>query len=165
MQEVVTLTQREILKNRVFLQTQFASDLPPAIGDRIQLQQVILNLVLNAIQAMSGANEGLRELHLSSQIVTEPPAEPGKQAIEWSTSTEPGSASILIAVRDSGPGLDPAALKHVFETFYTTKPQGMGMGLAISRSIIEAHQGRLWVTANVPRGAIFQFTLPIRAEE
>ena len=160
MQEVVTLTQREILKNRVCLQTQFASDLPPAMGDRIQLQQVILNLVLNAIQAMTGVDEGLRELHLSSQIATEPPAEPGKEAIEGSASTEPGSAYILIAVRDSGPGLDPAALKHVFQTFYTTKSEGMGMGLAISRSIIEAHQGRLWVTTNVARGAIFQFTLP-----
>jgi predicted ATPase/serine/threonine protein kinase/signal transduction histidine kinase len=160
-QEVLSITQREILKNRVSVQTQLASDLPVAMGDRIQLQQVILNLVLNAIEAMSGVDDGLRELHLSSQTVTEIPHEPGKEMIESDAFAEPASASILIAVRDSGPGLDPTASKQVFETFYTTKSQGMGMGLAISRSIIETHQGRLWVMANPPRGAIFQFTLPL----
>jgi signal transduction histidine kinase len=82
--------------------------------------------------------------------------------IEGTALTDPESASVLIAVRDSGPGLDATQLQRVFETFYTTKSQGMGMGLAISRSIVEAHHGRLWVTANAPRGAVFQFTLPVR---
>ena len=142
------------------LRTQFANDLPIVIADKIQLQQVILNLVLNAIDAMSGAVEGPRELCVSSQKVTEIPGEAGKDAVEANALTEPESTFVLIAVRDSGPGLDSTQLKCVFEAFYTTKSQGMGMGLAISRSIIEAHRGRLWVTANAPQGAVFQFTLP-----
>ena len=159
-QEVLTLTQPELQKNRVSLRTQFAVDLPTAPGDKIQLQQVILNLVVNAIEAMSGVTENQRELHVSSQKITESHSESGQETIEAKVPSEPGSTSLLIAVRDSGPGLDPTELKHVFETFYTTKSHGMGMGLAISRSIIEAHNGRLWVTANPPRGAVFQFTLP-----
>ena len=110
-QEVLTLSQGEIQRNRVSLQTRYASDLPFVLGDRIQLQQVILNLVLT--------------------------------------------------VRDSGPGLDPQLVDRLFEPFYTTKPQGLGMGLTISRSIIEAHGGRLWAHANAPQGAVFRFTLPI----
>ena len=159
-QEVLTLTQPELQKNRVSLRTQFAVDLPTAVGDKIQLQQVILNLVVNAIEAMSGVTENQRELHVSSLKITESHSESGQETIEAKVPSEPGSTSLLIAVRDSGPGLDPTELKHVFETFYTTKSHGMGMGLAISRSIIEAHNGRLWVTANPPRGAVFQFTLP-----
>ena len=159
-QEILTLTQPELQKNRVSLRTQFAVDLPTALGDKIQLQQVILNLVVNAIEAMSGVTENQRELHVSSQKITESHSESGQETIEAKVPSEPGSTSLLIAVRDSGPGLDPTELKHVFETFYTTKSHGMGMGLAISRSIIEAHNGRLWVTANPPRGAVFQFTLP-----
>jgi signal transduction histidine kinase len=124
------------------------------------LQQVILNLVVNAIEAMSGVTENQRELHVSSQKITESHSESGQETIEAKVASEPGSTSLLISVRDAGPGLDPTELKHVFETFYTTKSHGMGMGLAISRSIIEAHNGRLWVTANPPRGAVFQFTLP-----
>jgi signal transduction histidine kinase len=120
--------------------------------------------VLNAIEAMSGVADGLRELHVSSQTITEIPSEPGKVTIERNALTDLESTSVLIAVRDSGPGLDPTGLNRVFEAFYTTKPQGLGMGLAISRSIIAAHQGRLWVTKNAPGGAIFQFTLPFRAE-
>lgn len=159
-QEVLTLTQPELQKNRVSLRTQFAVDLPTALGDKIQLQQVILNLVVNAIEAMSGVTENQRELHVSSQKITESHSESGQETIEAKVASEPGSTSLLISVRDAGPGLDPTELKHVFETFYTTKSHGMGMGLAISRSIIEAHNGRLWVTANPPRGAVFQFTLP-----
>jgi PAS domain S-box-containing protein len=154
-QEVLTLTQPELQKNRVSLRTQFAVDLPTALGDKIQLQQVILNLVVNAIEAMSGVTENQRELHVSSQKITESHSESGQETIEAKVASEPGSTSLLISIRDAGPGLDPTELKHVFETFYTTKSHGMGMGLAISRSIIEAHNGRLWVTANPPRGAVF----------
>ena len=161
-QEVLILTQTELQKNRVSLRTQFANDLPIVIGDKIQLQQVILNLVLNGIEAMSGVAEGPRELCVSSQKVTKVPSEAGKETIEGNTLSDPESGSVLIAVRDSGPGLDATELQRVFEPFYTTKSQGMGMGLAISRSIVEAHHGRLWATANAPRGAVFQFTLPIR---
>jgi signal transduction histidine kinase len=159
-QEVLTLTQPELQKNRVSLRTEFAVDLPTVLGDKIQLQQVILNLVVNAIEAMSGVAENQRELHVSSQKITESHSESGQETIEAKAPGEPGLTSLLIAVRDAGPGLDPTELKHVFETFYTTKSHGMGMGLAISRSIIEAHNGRLWVTANAPRGAVFQFKLP-----
>ena len=159
-QEILTLTQPELQKNRVSLRTQFAVDLPTVVGDKIQLQQVIFNLIVNAIEAMSGVTENQRELHVSSQKITESHSESGQETIEAKVPSEPGSTSLLIAVRDAGPGLDPTELKHVFETFYTTKSHGMGMGLAISRSVIEAHNGRLWVTANVPRGAVFQFTLP-----
>jgi PAS domain S-box-containing protein len=159
-QEVLTLTQPELQKNRVSLRTEFAVDLPTVLGDKIQLQQVILNLVVNAIEAMSGVTENQRELHVSSQKTTESHSESGQETIEAKAAGELGLTSLLIAVRDAGPGLDPTELKHVFETFYTTKSHGMGMGLAISRSIIEAHNGRLWVTANAPRGAVFQFKLP-----
>jgi signal transduction histidine kinase len=160
MQEVLALAQTELQRNRVSLRTQFANDLPIVIGDKIQLQQVILNLVVNAIEAMSGVVEGPRELCVSSQEVTEIPGEAGKDSVKSNALTEPESAFVLIAVRDSGPGLDSTELKRVFDTFYTTKSQGMGLGLAISRSIIEAHRGRLWVTTNGPKGAVFQFTLP-----
>jgi signal transduction histidine kinase len=101
-------------------------------------------LMMNAIEAMSGAGDGPREL--------------------WVGSGTDKSQGVLVSVRDSGPGLDPKSLDHLFDAFYTTKPQGLGMGLAISRSIIEAHGGRLWATANAPRGAVFQFTLPIGTE-
>jgi len=159
-QEVLTLSQPELQKNRISLRTQVAVDLPTVLGDKIQLQQVILNLVVNAIEAMSGVTENQRVLHVSSQKITESHSESAQETIEAKTPSEPGSTSLLIAVRDAGPGLGPTELKHVFETLYTTKSHGMGMGLAISRSIIEAHNGRLWVTANAPRGAVFQFTLP-----
>jgi two-component system, LuxR family, sensor kinase FixL len=138
--EVIALTRSEMHRNRVSLQTQLSDDVPLILGDRIQLQQVILNLIINAVEAMSGVSEGPRELLVVS----------GKDE----------SQGVLIAVRDSGPGLDPESLDRLFAAFYTTKPQGMGMGLAISRSIIEAHGGRLWATLNASRGAVFQFTLP-----
>jgi PAS domain S-box-containing protein len=138
--EIVDLTRREMAKNSISVNLQLAERLPAIQGDRVQLQQVILNLVVNAIEAMSGMSEGPRELLIS-------------------TRTE--SEGVLLAVRDSGPGLATESVDRLFESFYTTKPAGLGMGLSICRSIIEAHQGRLWATANTPRGAIFQFTLPI----
>jgi signal transduction histidine kinase len=113
--------------------------LPAIRGDRVQLQQVILNLLINAIEAMSGMSEGPRELLIS---------------------TAKTDAGVLFAVRDSGPGLAPESVDRLFESFYTTKTAGLGMGLSICRSIIEAHRGRLWATANVPQRAVFQFTLP-----
>jgi len=136
--EVLALTSREMEKNGISAQAQLAEDLPAIQGDRVQLQQVILNLLINAIEAMSGMSEGPRELLIST------------------TKTDPG---VLISVRDSGPGLTPESVERSFESFYTTKPGGLGMGLSICRSIIEAHGGRLWASANEPRGAVFQFTL------
>jgi PAS domain S-box-containing protein len=159
--EVLILTGPELQKNRVTLRTQFADDLPIVIGDKIQLQQVILNLLLNGIEAMKGIAEGQRELRISSRKVTEILSEAAKAVIEGAYLTEPESTSVLISVQDSGPGLDATELQRAFEPFYTTKPLGMGMGLAISRSIIEAHNGRLWATTDAPRGATFQFTLPV----
>ena len=159
-QEVLTLTHGELQKNRVSLRTEFTAGLPTVLGDKIQLQQVILNLVVNAIEAMSGVPGNQRELYVSSQKITESHSDTGQETIDAKAPSEQGLTSLLIAVRDAGPGLDPTELEHVFETFYTTKSHGMGMGLAISRSIIEAHNGSLWVTANAPRGAVFQFKLP-----
>jgi signal transduction histidine kinase len=134
------------------------------LGDKIQLQQVILNLLMNAIEAMSGVSEGPRELGVGSEKVTDVPDESEKDTFQDKALAEAHFTHVLIAVRDSGPGLDPKGLNRLFDAFYTTKPQGLGMGLAISRSIIEAHGGRLVAKANAPRGAVFQFTLPIRDE-
>jgi signal transduction histidine kinase len=152
-EEVVVLAQSELQRNRVLLQTELAGDLPLISGDRIQLQQVLFNLLMNAIEAMSGVEEGPRELRVSSEKVTEISGESEKlAAAEWT----------LIAVRDSGPGLDAKSLDRLFDAFYTTKPHGLGMGLAISRSIIEAHGGQLWATTGGSRGAVLQFRLPVR---
>ena len=142
--EVIALAHSEVQRNGVALETQLSDDVPVILADRIHLQQVILNLMMNAIEAMSGAGEGPRELLVRSR-----------------TDETQG---VLISVQDSGPGLDPKSLDHLFDAFYTTKPQGLGMGLAISRSIVEAHGGRLWATTNAPHGAVFQFTLPIGSE-
>jgi signal transduction histidine kinase len=114
--------------------------LPPIRCDRVQLQQVMLNLIVNAIQSMSGVEDGNRELHIST------------------VSIEP--EGVCVAVRDTGHGLRPESLPRLFEPFYTTKPDGMGMGLSICRSIVESHGGRLWATSCEPRGALFQFTIP-----
>ena len=138
--EVITLARGEIERNHASLQTQLSSDVPLILGDRIQLEQVILNLIINAVEAMGGTNDGPRELLIGSR--------------------KSESKGVTVSVEDSGPGLNPESLGHLFTAFYTTKPKGMGMGLAISRSIIEAHGGRLWATANDERGATFQFTLP-----
>ena len=146
--EVIALARSEVQRNSVALETQLSDDVhcvPLILADRIQLQQVILNLIINAIEAMSGAGDGPRELLVRS-------------------GTDE-SQRVLVAVRDSGPGLEPQSLDRLFDAFYTTKPHGMGMGLAISRSIIEAHGGRLWATANDGRGATFQFTLPTGGEQ
>jgi PAS domain S-box-containing protein len=140
--EVIELTRGEATKNGVSVRTQLADGLPLIEGDRVQLQQVILNLVINAIEAISAVNEPPRELLLSTE------------------ESEPGV--VRVAVQDSGGGLAPAALDRLFEAFYTTKPDGLGLGLSICRSIIEAHGGRMWVSANSPRGAVFQFTVPAR---
>ncbi|MGH7871138.1 MAG: ATP-binding protein [Candidatus Binatia bacterium] len=144
--EVIALARNEMQRNRVALQSRLSEDLPLIHGDRIQLQQVILNLIINGIEAMSGISEARRELLVST----------GREQNE--------SNGLLISVRDSGVGLTPESLEHLFDPFYTTKPDGMGMGLAISRSIIEAHGGRLWATLNAPYGAVFQFTLPHDSE-
>jgi signal transduction histidine kinase len=137
--EVIALTRTEAANNSVSVRTQLAEGLPRIQGDRVQLQQVLLNLIINAIEAMRDVGEEERELLISSR-------------------SEPDGVSV--EVRDSGPGFAPAALERVFEAFYTTKPGGLGLGLSICRSIIEAHDGRLWASANVPRGAIFGFIAP-----
>ena len=142
--EVTALAHFEMQRNGVTIETQLSDEVPLMLGDRIQLQQVLLNLMMNAIEAMSGAGEGPRELLVRS----------AKQE----------SQNVLVAVQDSGPGLDPTRLDNLFDAFYTTKPRGLGMGLAISRSIIEAHGGRLWATANEGKGATFRFALPIDGE-
>jgi len=161
-EEVLLLTQSELQRNRVSLHLELANGLPPIFGDRIELQQVMLNLLINAIEAMNGVGEGPRELWVSSQKVTEIPGQSEEDTLKQNGLAETEWTRVLIAVRDSGPGLDPKVVDRLFDAFYTTKPRGLGVGLAISRSIIEAHRGRLWATANAPRGAVFQFTLPIR---
>jgi PAS domain S-box-containing protein len=137
--EVIALIRTEAANNSVSVRTQLAEGLPRVQGDRVQLQQVLLNLIINAIEAMRDVGEKERELLISSR-------------------NEPDGVSV--EVRDSGPGFTPAALERVFEAFYTTKPDGLGLGLSICRSIIEAHNGRLWASPNVPRGAIFGFIAP-----
>jgi C4-dicarboxylate-specific signal transduction histidine kinase len=143
--EVIALTHGEVEKNRVLLQTQLAEDLPVIQADRVQLEQVILNLVINAVEAMSGVSEGSRQLLIRT----------GKDA----------SGGVLVAVQDSGPGLSPESFDRLFDAFYTTKVDGMGMGLSICRSIVEAHDGRLWAAPHDGPGATFQFTLPIHGED
>jgi C4-dicarboxylate-specific signal transduction histidine kinase len=138
--DVTALTHGEAVKTGVTVGTQLAGDSPRIQGDRVQLQQVMLNLIVNAIQSMSGVEDGARELRISTARI------------------EP--KGVCVAVRDTGHGLLPENLPRLFEPFYTTKPDGMGMGLSICGSIIEAHGGRLWATRCEPRGALFQFTIP-----
>jgi two-component system, LuxR family, sensor kinase FixL len=128
-------------KHQVELRTQLSTDVPLVPADRVQLQQVILNLIVNAIEAMSGVGDRPHELVVGS----------GRS----------DSNDVFVEVRDSGPGLDPENLNRLFESFYTTKPDGMGMGLSISRSIVEAHAGQLSATPNEPHGAAFRLTLPL----
>jgi signal transduction histidine kinase len=139
--EIIKLTSSEIQNNHISLRTQFSNGLPLILGDRVQLQQVILNLILNAIEAMNTVAHESRELLV-------------KTAAE-------NSNAVLVAIHDTGPGLEADKIDNLFDAFYTTKRDGMGMGLAISRSIIEAHGGRVWAEPNTPQGAIFQFTLPV----
>ena len=137
--EVIAFTRTEAANNSVLVRAQLTEDLPHVQGDRVQLQQVLLNLIINAIEAMRDVGEEERELLISSR-------------------NEPNGVSV--EVRDSGPGFAPAALDRVFEAFYTTKSSGLGLGLSICRSIIEAHNGKLSASPNVPRGAIFRFIAP-----
>src|SRR5262245_18194742 len=139
--EVIALARGEGVKNGVSVQTQLAEGLSLIHGDRVQLQQVVLNLIMNAVQAMSGVSEGSRELLIGT----------GKDA----------SSGVLVAVQDSGSGLDPENSERLFDPFYTTKPSGMGLGLSICRSIVEAHGGRIWASRNAGPGATVQFTLPV----
>jgi C4-dicarboxylate-specific signal transduction histidine kinase len=144
-EEIIALSQAELLKNAVSVHTQFAPDLPLLRADRIQLQQVILNLITNAVEAMSGVCEARREL----RIIT--------------AQTNPGE--ILVTVQDSGPGLGARNPDRLFDAFYSTKPSGLGIGLSICRSIIEAHKGQLWASQRKVHGATFQFTLPVCIED
>ena len=142
--EVLALAQSEARRHRVSLNRQLKNDLPRVRGDRVQLQQVILNLIINGLEAIAKNQDGTRELSVSSDVDKE--------------------NNVIVAVKDTGEGLDSANLERVFDAFYTTKPEGMGMGLAISRTIIESHGGRLWATPNSPTGAVFQFSLSTAAE-
>jgi len=142
--EALALAQDEARRTRVSLKQQLKDDLPRVRGDRVQLQQVILNLIINGLEAIAKSKDGARELSISSDVDDE--------------------NSVIVTVKDSGDGLDSANLERVFDAFYTTKAEGMGMGLAISRTIIESHGGRLWATPNSPKGAVFQFKLSTAAE-
>ena len=142
LQEVIELSRGEAPKNEVSVATQLAKGLPIIAGDRVQLQQVVLNLILNALQAMGAVSEGrstgadhLRQIELNE---------------------------LYVGVQDTRPGLSPETLSRLFEPFYTTKLNGMGMGLTICRSIVESHAGHLWVSACQPHGALFQFAIPTR---
>jgi signal transduction histidine kinase len=138
--EVLLLARSAITENEVSVQTRLAEGPLAAYGDRVQLQQVVLNLILNAVEAMASVKVGVRQLLISTE--------------------QNRTDGVLVAVRDSGPGIGPDRLERVFEAFYTTKSNGVGMGLSICRSIISAEGGQLWAEANKPRGAVFRFTLP-----
>jgi C4-dicarboxylate-specific signal transduction histidine kinase len=142
--EAISLEQREMLSQRVSLRTELASVLPPVRGDRVQLQQVVINLVMNALEAMAPVTDRPRDMLIRSH--------------------QDDANEVLVAVRDSGMGIDSANAERLFNAFFTTKPSGMGMGLSISRSIIAAHGGRLWVSPNPDHGATFQFTLPSNSQ-
>jgi C4-dicarboxylate-specific signal transduction histidine kinase len=142
--EVITLVQRELIGHRVSLQMELAPALPPVLGDRVQLQQVIINLVMNGAEAMQSVTDRPRELVIRS--------------------CQDDTRQVLVGVTDCGVGISAGNADRLFDAFFTTKSGGMGMGLSICRSIMEAHDGRLWATANAPRGATFQFTLPVNAD-
>jgi C4-dicarboxylate-specific signal transduction histidine kinase len=139
--EVIALAQYQLRRSAILLNTQLSHHLPLVRGDRVQLQQVLLNLIINAIEAMSGIKERPRELTIAS--------------------ASDGPDTVSLEVRDAGTGLDPAHAPHLFEPFYTTKAEGLGIGLSISRSIVEAHGGRLSAAANAPHGTVFLFSLPV----
>jgi signal transduction histidine kinase len=139
--DVIPIVRAALLRDEVSLAVELAAELPRVLGDRVQLQQVILNLVMNGTEAMAGVEDRPRELKLRSQ------PHDGER--------------VTLAVHDTGVGIDPKHLDRLFNAFFTTKPGGMGMGLSISRSIIDAHGGRLWATPNEPHGAIFHFSLPV----
>jgi signal transduction histidine kinase len=137
--EAIPLVQREVFNHGASLRAELASALPPVLGDRVQLQQVVINLLINGVEAVAPIMDRPRELLIRS----------GHEAGE-----------VYVAVRDSGIGIDAKTAEQLFSAFFTTKPSGMGMGLSISRSIIRAHGGRLWVSPNPDHGAAFQFTVP-----
>jgi len=138
--EVLTLIQYELANRQVLVNTVLAPALPPIFGDRVQLQQLILNLVMNGAEAMVATADRRKELTIETRVENDD--------------------QVLVSVRDLGEGLSPETAEKIFDPFYTTKPGGLGMGLAICRSIVEAHNGRIWVSPGSPRGALFQFTLP-----
>jgi signal transduction histidine kinase len=143
--EIMGLTRVATSEHRISVKMRLSDGLPPVLGDRIQLQQVVLNLIMNAIEAITEVSNGSRELQISTSAA--------------------GPAGVLVAVKDSGPGLPPAEeLARIFEAFYTTKSSGLGMGLSICRSIVEAHGGRIWAGPNEPHGAVFCMILPIAEE-
>ncbi len=144
MNDVIAMVGSAIGKSGISVSTCLTDGLAPVQGDRVQLQQVLVNLILNAVEAMSSVEDGAREL---------------------SIRTEQSQTGVLVAVHDSGPGVDPVNLDRVFEPFYTTKASGIGMGLSICQAIIHGHGGRLWMSANEPRGAVFQFTLPAAQQD
>jgi signal transduction histidine kinase len=141
--EVLALVRDDLQRHRVAVQTDYNQSLPPIEGNEVQLQQVLVNLITNAIDSMA-TEDGDRVLSLRSKVYD--------------------SGSLMVSVEDVGKGVEPSAIDLIFQPQFTTKVHGMGMGLSICRSIIEAHEGRLWVTANLPRGAIFHFTLPAQRE-
>ena len=146
-QEVIELTHEQMRRHDVALERRLTAGLPPVLGDKVQLQQVLLNLIVNAIEAMSGIDDRPRALSVASVP----------------DSAQNGLNSVAVEVRDSGPGLDTKHAERLFEPFFTTKAEGMGIGLAISRSIVEAHGGRLAAAPNAPHGAVFRFSLPVSA--
>ena len=137
---MIVLARGETTKNRVSADTYLTEGAPLVEGDRVQLQQVVLNLILNAVEAVGSVQEGPRELSISTEQIQ--------------------ANGVRVAVRDTGPGIDAGHLERIFEAFYTTKSGGVGMGLSICRAIIDAHGGRLWAEANEPHSSVFQFTLP-----
>ena len=141
--EVVILAQGEARTHEVAVRVELAAHLPPVLANQVEVQQVLLNLILNAIEAMSAVTQRTRILEVRT--------------------AKHGMDEVVVAVRDSGPGLDAQRMERLFDPFYTTKPHGMGMGLAISRSIIDAHGGQLWAMPNDGPGATFRFTLPVCA--
>jgi hypothetical protein len=141
--DVLALARRELTERRIEVRTELPEDLPLVFGDRVQLQQVLLNLVMNGIEAMSGVAGERRLLTIGGQ----------RDGLD-------GRPSVRISVQDLGSGIEAENMEHLFEAFYSTKPQGMGMGLRISRSIVEAHGGRLWAAPNAGPGAAFFFALP-----
>ena len=141
---VIALVGAEAQRNRVSLRTELSNDLPLVVGDRIQLQQVILNLIMNAIEAMRGIDQAQRKVMVVSR--------------------KDESKGALVEVQDSGAGLEGLSLERLFDAFYATKPDGMGIGLAVSRTIIKSHGGQLRALPNVPKGAVFQFQLPTNGE-
>jgi C4-dicarboxylate-specific signal transduction histidine kinase len=142
--DVIAFTRDQMRRNDIAIETTLAARLPPVWGDRVQLQQVMLNLIVNAIEAMSAPGDRSRQLFIGASEA---------------------DGGVCVEVRDSGPGIASDISETLFEPFHTSKAQGIGMGLSISRSIIEAHGGQLWTEPNLPHGAVFRFSLPVGQRE